>query len=44
MPEPDKAAESITIDTTVENVTGSSVAEETSKKNSRSVRDWVWPF
>lgn len=44
VPEPDKAAEGITIDTTVENVTGSSVAEETSEKNSRSVRDWVWPF
>ena len=44
VPEPDKAAEEITIVTTVENITGSSATEETSEKNSRSVRDWVWPF
>ena len=44
LPEPDKAAEEITIETPVENITGSSVSEETIEKNGRSVRDWVWPF
>jgi hypothetical protein len=44
LPEPDKAAEEITIETAVENITRSSAAEETSENNGRSVRDWVWPF
>jgi hypothetical protein len=44
VPEPDKVAEGITNETTVENITDSSVAEKTNEKNSRSVRDWVWPF
>jgi hypothetical protein len=41
---PDKAAEEITTETTVENIPESTATEETSEKNSRSVRDWVWPF
>lgn len=41
---PDKDAEEITIETPVENIKGSSVSEKTIEKNSRSVRDWVWPF
>ena len=44
VPEPDKAAEEITTETTVENIPESTATEETSEKNSRSVRDWVWPF
>jgi hypothetical protein len=44
LPEPDKAAEEITTNTPIENITRSSMSEETSKKNDRSVRDWVWPF
>lgn len=44
VPALDKVAEEITLDTPVENIPESSVAEETSEKNARSVRDWVWPF
>jgi hypothetical protein len=44
VPVPDKAAEEITTETTVENIPESTATEETSEKNSRSVRDWVWPF
>lgn len=44
LPEPDKPAEEITTRTPVENIVESSVSEETSEKNGRSVRDWVWPF
>ena len=44
VPEPDKAAEEITIETAVGNIPESSMAEETSEKNGRSIRDWAWPF
>jgi hypothetical protein len=44
LPEPDKAAEEITTNTPIENITQSSMSEETSENNGRSVRDWVWPF
>jgi hypothetical protein len=44
LPEPDEPAEEITIKTTVENIPESTATEKTSEKNSRSVRDWVWPF
>ena len=44
VPELGEADEEITVGTTIENITESSVAEETSKKNDRSIRDWVWPF
>jgi len=44
VPELDEVAEEITTETTVENIPESAATEETSKKNGRSVRDWVWPF
>ncbi len=44
VPVPDKDADEITTETPVENIKGSSVSEKTIEKNSRSVRDWDWPF
>ena len=43
-PNLDKTTEEITVEAAVENISESPAAEETSKKNARSVRDWTWPF
>ena len=43
LPEPDKAAEEITLKRLLK-ILQASVSEKTIEKNGRSVRDWVWPF
>mgnify|MGYP006256613161 CR=1 FL=1 len=43
-PNLDKTTEEITVEAAVENISKSPAAKETSEKNTRSVRDWIWPF
>ena len=43
-PNLDKTTEEITVEAAVENISKSPAAKETSEKNARSVRDWIWPF